>query len=96
MAPTAANTTEPKETRESDKGGSSPIVIVELDEPQSAIAVRRLRKGKGKLLKHVEQIVKDLVDDGTVKANAQPIVLVVQEIPVPPWAFGYDEDEDEE
>ena len=95
MATAAASTTETKETREHDKGSAPPIVIVELDEPQSATAVRRLRKGKGKLLKHVEQIIKDLTDDGTIKASAQPVVLVVQEIPAPPWAFGGGDDDDE-
>jgi Family of unknown function (DUF6200) len=89
----AASTTEVKEPRE-DKGGGLPIVVVELDEPQTALAVRRLRKGKGKLLKHVEQIIKDLTENGTIKAAAQPIVLVVQEIPAPPWAFGDDDDDD--
>ena len=38
------------EVRASEKsgGGSSSMVIVELDEPQSSVAVKRLRKGKGK------------------------------------------------
>jgi hypothetical protein len=81
------------EVRESDKTGKSSMVIVELDEPQSSVAVRRLRKGKGSLFKNVEQVVKDLTDEGTIKAGAQPVVIIVQEIPSPPWAFGDDEDD---
>jgi uncharacterized protein DUF6200 len=84
------------EARASEKttASSSPssMVIVELDEPQSSIAVKRLRKGKGTLYKNVEQIVKDLTDEGTIKAGAQPVVIIVQEIPAPPWAFDDDED----
>ena len=80
------------EARESDKTGKSSMVIVELDEPQSSVAVRRLRKGKGSLFKNVEQVVKDLIDDGTIKASAQPVVIIVQEIPSPPWAFNEDDD----
>ncbi len=68
------------------------MVIVELDEPQSSVAVKRLRKGKGSLYKSVEQVVKDLTDEGTIKAGAQPVVIIVQEIPSPPWAFDDDDD----
>ena len=82
MATPAASTVESKE----DKSGTSPIVVVELGAPQSAIAVRHLRKGKGKLFRHVERIISDLAADGTVKASAQPVVIVVHEIPAPPWA----------
>ena len=80
------------EARESEKTGKSSMIIVELDEPQSSVAVRRLRKGKGSLFKNVEQVVKDLMDDGTIKASAQPVVIIVQEIPSPPWAFNEDDD----
>lgn len=78
-------------TRDSDKTGKSSMVIVELDEPQSSVAVKRLRKGKGSLYKNVEQVVKDLTDDGTIKTGAQPVVIIVQEIPAPPWAFDEDD-----
>jgi hypothetical protein len=93
MATAATGTTESKESREHDKGGSTSMVIVELDKPQSTVDVRRLRKGKGKLFHHVDRIIRDLTEDGTIKASAQPIVIVVQEIPSPPWAFD-DEDDD--
>ena len=69
-------------------------MVVDLDEPQSPVSVKRLRKGKGKLFNHVDRIVKDLVEDGTVKAGAQPIVIVVRELPAPPWAFfGHNDDD---
>jgi len=81
------------EARASEKSsGSSSMVIVELDEPQSSVAVKRLRKGKGSLYKSVEQVVKALTDEGTIKAGAQPVVIIVQEIPSPPWAFDDDDD----
>jgi hypothetical protein len=85
---TTPSAAEQKEERPHERAGKHPMVIVELDEPQSAIAVRRLRKGKGRLFNHVGQIVKDLTEDGTIKADAQPIVIVVQEVetPRPPWA----------
>jgi hypothetical protein len=73
---------------------SSNVVVVDLGVPQSSVAVRRLTKGKGKLFKHVDQIVKDLVAQGTVKSGAQPIVIVVREYPWPPW-FSAGEDDDD-
>lgn len=67
------------------------FVIVELDELQPLIAIRRLRKGKGKLYRHIGRIVHDLTEDGTVKAGAQPLVVVVQQMPSSPWAL-FDDD----
>jgi len=94
MATVTVAATEQKEEQKEERGhgktGKSSMVIVELDEPQSAAAVRRLRKGKGRLFHHVEQIVKDLIEDETIKADAQPVVILVQEIPSPPWAFDDD------
>ena len=75
-------------------GSKSQVVVVDLGEPQSSVAVKSLTKGKGKLFKHVDQIVKDLVAQGTVKSGAQPIVIVVREYPVPPWFAGADDDDD--
>ncbi len=37
--------------------------------------------------------MKDLSDEGTIKTGAQPLVIIVQEIPSPPWAFGEDDDD---
>jgi len=88
----AAPAAEARATTDKSSGGSSSMVIVELDEPQSSVAVKRLRKGKGSLYKSVEQVVKDLTDEGTIKSGAQPVVIIVQEIPSPPWAFDDDDD----
>lgn len=90
----AAAAAEARESDKADKTGKSSMVIVELDEPQSSVAVKRLRKGKGSLFKNVEQVIKDLTDEGTIKSGAQPVVIIVQEIPAPPWAsFGEDDDD---
>jgi len=91
MAATATSTTEPKEQ---DKGSKSQIVVVDLDEAQPSRLVSRLRKGRGKLLTKVERIVSDLVEAGTIKSTAQPVVLVVREVQSP-WSFGDDDDDDD-
>jgi Family of unknown function (DUF6200) len=76
MATTAAGTTEHREPR--DKVGKAEIVIVDLDKVQTSRDVRLLRKGRGKLARRVERIVNDLIEAGTVKSTAQPVVIVVR------------------
>lgn len=90
MATTTSSTSETRE--KSDHAGAS-IVVVDLGEPQSHSAVSRLCKGKGPLFTHVEKIVKELVSEGTVKASAQPVVIVVREYPTPPWLMGNNDDD---
>jgi hypothetical protein len=77
MATTAVGGTEHREPR--DKSGSTEIVIVDLEKVQTSRDVRLLRKGRGKLTSRVQRIVKDLIDAGTVKSTAQPVVIVVRE-----------------
>jgi hypothetical protein len=89
MAATASSATESKEQ---EKGSKSQIVVVDLDEAQPSRLVSRLRKGRGKLLTKVEKIVGDLVDAGTIKSSAQPVVIVVREYPSP-WSFADDDDD---
>jgi hypothetical protein len=91
MATPAPSTAEPKESRE--QAGKSQIVIVDIDEPQPSRLVSRLRKGKGKLLTKVERIVNELAEAGTIKSAAQPVVIVVREIPSL-WSPFDDEDDD--
>jgi hypothetical protein len=83
-----------EQAREHEKTGKSQIVVVELGEAQSSRDVKRLRKGQGKLFAHVERIVNDLAEAGTVKASAQPVVIVVREIPSPLDFFESEDDDD--
>lgn len=91
MSSTTAATSDKQSRAQS---GSSSVVVVDLGEPQSSVAVKRLTKGKGPLYDKVDKIMKDLVADGTVKADAQPVVIVVREFPMPPWVSGDDDDDD--
>ena len=96
MASTSAGAPNPaeRESRPQERaGGGSQIVVVDLDEFQPSRLVNKLRKGQGKLMTRVERIVNDLVAAGTVKSTAQPVVIVVREIPSAPWSFGDDDDD---
>jgi hypothetical protein len=88
MAATGTGAAEP---RQHEKSGT-PIVVVDLEEPQPSRLVKRLRKGQGKLMTRVERIVADLVEAGTVKSTAQAVVIVVRETPVPFWSFEEEDD----
>ena len=95
MATAATGTGEPRESREHERTGKQ-IVIVDLDEAQSSQQVRRLRRGKGKLVHRVERIISDLIEAGTIKATAQPVVLVVREFPSLRPLEDEEEDEDDD
>jgi hypothetical protein len=88
MATTATGTAEHREPR--DKAGKAEIVIVDLDKVQASRDVRLLRKGRGKLARRVERIVNQLVEAGTVKSTAQPVVIVVRESMSPLSFFAED------
>ena len=89
MAATGTGAAEPRQHEKS----ATPIVVVDLDEPQPARLVKRLRKGQGKLMTRVERIVADLVEAGTVRSTAQPVVIVVRENPMPSfWSFEEEDD----
>ncbi len=41
--------------------------------------VKRLRKGRGRLMTKVEDLLQDLRDEGVVAENAQPVIIVVRQ-----------------
>ncbi|RJS20860.1 hypothetical protein DRW03_19495 [Corallococcus sp. H22C18031201] len=45
---------------------------------QKAKAVKKLRKGKGRLLDDVRETLQDLQAAGRVAANAQPVIVLVR------------------
>ena len=84
------------ETRSVEKK-AKPLVVVELARRRNPEQIRRLRKGRGKLVHDIEDAVEELVQSGTIKADAQPVVIVVREVSPPPlFLAGYDDDEDDD
>jgi len=53
-------------------------VLIDLGK-KSQKQVKRLRKGKGKLLRSVQEAIQKLTEGGQIAANAQPIIVVVRE-----------------
>jgi Family of unknown function (DUF6200) len=77
---------EHREPRMQEKPEKAQLVVVDLDERQTSKQIRRLRSGEGKLMDHIESIINELTEDGTIKSSAQPVVVIVRE--ELPWPFG--------
>jgi len=85
--------------KEHEAAGKPQLVLVDLARRQTPRQLKRLRKGRGTLVTRIDEIVEELVSSGTVKANAQPVVIVVREKVSLPWPFtniDVDMEEDEE
>jgi Family of unknown function (DUF6200) len=92
QAPSAA---EQREQREQRDQARPQLVVVDLGKRQNPKQVKRLRKGRGKLVRRIDEIVGELVAAGTIKANAQPVVIVVREKPPLLWPFAANDDDDD-
>ncbi len=53
-------------------------VIIDLGKKKRS-QVRKLRKGRGKLVARVNELVADLHNNGTVASKGQPVIVVVRE-----------------
>lgn len=54
------------------------LCIVEMGE-YSRKQIKRMRKGEGKLLSKVEQVIQNMKDDGILASGSNTVVLVVRE-----------------
>ena len=77
---------EHREHRPQEKTDKSQIIVVDLEERQASKQIRRLHNGEGKLMDHIEKIISELSEAGTIKSGAQPVVVIVRE--ELPWPFG--------
>ena len=68
---------EPATTRTPVTATDAPIVVDLGKKPRKQI--RQIRKGEGKLLDEVQDVVAQLKAAGTVNPTAQPIVFVVRQ-----------------
>ncbi len=59
-------------------GGDSTFCIVDLG-TQSRKRVKNLKRGKGKLMEKVEDIVADLTEEDVISAGAQTVVVIVKQ-----------------
>ena len=96
---TAAEHGEHHAQREHEAAKKTQLVLVDLSRRQTPRQISRLRKGRGSLVPRIDKIVEELVESGTVKADAQPVVIIVRESMALPWPFvnlDYDEDDEDD
>jgi hypothetical protein len=77
MATPAKPTEQPRPYRETGGAAKRPIAVVDFGKPQSRQRIKRLRKGKGKLLSRVESIVDELLESPAIAKTDQPPVIVI-------------------
>ena len=65
----------------------SQLLVVDLGKAQSRKRIKQLRRGEGKLMGKIDDILGELVQAGTLDRNAQPVVIVVREETLR-WPFG--------
>ena len=84
----AASTTTTSTDERPNRLGPNPVVVDMGTHGRGAI--RKLRKGRGKLLDEVSDVVGQLAADGTVTKNAQVVIVVVRERPEDIWTAWLD------
>ena len=69
--------TNPEPTPDSEDS-TADLIVLDIGK-RDADAIKKLRKGKGKLLRKVNESVEQLRDAGKIKADAQVVLIVVRE-----------------
>ena len=95
---TETKTHEEGSSRDAEKDRAAQLVVVELARRRSPEQIKRLRKGRGRLVKDIDDTVHELVKSGTIGADAQPVVIVVRETLASSllWPLGQDDDDDDD
>ena len=94
---TQPSVSEDREQQKPKRRSNQPLVVVELNKARDHEQVRRLRKGRGKLVTDIDEVLDELVESGTINDDAHPVIIVVREIaPSLLSVLNYDEDEDED
>lgn len=75
----AANT-ETGAPRTAEKSKPGDVCVVDIGK-HSRKAIKKLRRGDGKLMTRAEQVVQDLKDEGVLAKDANTVVLVVRQKP---------------
>ena len=70
--------TAPKKTK-TQPSAPPAMVVVDLGKRQRRKRIKRLRKGRGKLMNKVTDLVADLRSEEAIDANAQVVVIVVRQ-----------------
>lgn len=70
--------------QEAAADSTPPLVVVDLGKQKSG-RIKKLRKGEGKLMACVQEVIDELRSNGTVAGDAQPVVILVERKDKPPF-----------
>ena len=87
MAVQTSTAEKPNQRGDAAPGTKPQLLVVDLGKPQSRKRIKQLRKGEGKLMSKIDDILGDLVEAGTLERGAQPVVVVVREEKALRWPF---------
>jgi hypothetical protein len=76
MPPTDSPKTE--STKSADSAASHAPVVVDAGKKRRK-QIRQLRKGRGKLMDEINELVSELRNSGSISASSQPVVVVVRQ-----------------
>jgi Family of unknown function (DUF6200) len=68
---------QPRPQSPTGRSTKRPIAIVDFGKAQSRQRIKRLRKGRGKLVSRVENIVDELLDSPSVSKTDPPVIVIV-------------------
>lgn len=70
---------EAPEIQSEESGETKPLLVVDLQKPQSKKRIKGLRKGRGKLMHKIQDMLGDMREGGLIESDAQPVVIIVQQ-----------------
>ena len=70
---------QPKAQTEEKASKDNNVIVVDVRRKYRRKHIRRLRKGRGKLMNKIEELVADLRETDSLGDNVQPVVVVVRE-----------------
>lgn len=55
------------------------LLVIDVGKKYRRKHIRRLRKGKGKLMNKVQDLIADLQQENAIDSNSKPVVIVVRQ-----------------
>lgn len=93
--PPSESTTAPSATLEKPADAVSEMCVVDLGE-HSKKAIKKLRRGEGRLMDKVEDAILSLREEGILSGSSQAVVVVVREESDLESMFDDDDDDDDD
>lgn len=68
-----------EKAQEAPASAKKDLLVIDIGKKQRRKRIRQLRKGRGRLLERINEVMDDLREEGAIDGNATPVVIVVRE-----------------